>query len=98
MKNRRKSKVASEIQNKKGSNKKKIQVDYGSDIPSTQQSASSESSCVFDVASVVKSLNLAIKDIGIPQIDNGRLRYKKYATEKFNEIMQFLSKNVFDVE
>lgn len=66
------------------------------EMPFSQQSGSSGSE--FDVSSIVEHLNAALKGSGIPEIEMSNLRYTTYATQKRDEIMRFLSKNVFNVD
>lgn len=66
------------------------------EMPLSQQSGSSGSE--FDVSSIVEHLNAALKGSGIPEIEMSNLRYTTYATQKRDEIMRFLSKNVFNVD
>lgn len=69
-----------------------------SEISIPDESPSSDSEFVeFDVASIVNHLNNAIQSTGLQPIDKSKLRYKSYAIEKQNELVEFLSSHVFKV-
>lgn len=96
--NRRKNSTVSQNSSSEQQPKVTITSSDSAENSSSQESTSSDAEFVeYDIASIIKHLNEAIQNTGIEPIDASRLRYQKYAREKQNQLVEFLSSHVFKV-